>query len=469
MIPLRTYEGKTIGVFGLARTGLAALSALFASKARVLAYDDALAHNPGDLRMKSLPVPLTDLYEADFSQLDALMLAPGVPLTHPAPHPLVLKARAAHVPVIGDIEIFAKARSDLPPHGLIAVTGTNGKSTTAALLAHLFAACGRDVALAGNIGIPVLGLEALDAGGVYVFEMSSFQIDLTHSLDADVAILLNISPDHLERHGDMAGYVAAKARLFQMQGPQHLAVISVDDPWGAELARRLPQRTVPISVRQPLDHGVYVTDGGDLIDARSLAEGARLIGSLGDLPTLRGRHNWQNAAAAYVAGLELGLDAAGIMASFASFPGLAHRCERVGVADDVVYINDSKATNIDAAATALAAFDQIRWIAGGRAKSTDLAPLEPFFGRIKKAYLLGEAAPDFAKALDGKLDHVVCGTMAAAVAAAIHDARPGETVLLSPACASFDHYRDFEARGDDFRAIVRRLLPHVTGPDEVRS
>jgi UDP-N-acetylmuramoylalanine--D-glutamate ligase len=423
MIPLRTYEGKTIGVFGLARTGLAALSALFASKARVLAYDDALAHNPGDLRMKSLPVPLNNLYEADFSQLDALMLAPGVPLTHPAPHPLVLKARAAHVPVIGDIEIFAKAQSDLPPHGLIAVTGTNGKSTTAALLSHMFAACGRDVALAGNIGIPVLGLEALDAGGVYVFEMSSFQIDLTHSLDADVAILLNISPDHLDRHGDMAGYVAAKARLFMMQGPQHLAVISVDDPWSAELARRLPQRTVPISVRQPLDDGVYVTDGGDLIDARSLAEGARLIGSLGDLPTLRGRHNWQNAAAAYVAGLELGLDA----------------------------------------------FDQIRWIAGGRAKSTDLAPLEPFFGRIKKAYLLGEAAPDFAKALDGKLDHVVCGAMAAAVAAAIHDARPGETVLLSPACASFDHYRDFEARGDDFRAIVRRLLPHVTGPDEVRS
>ncbi len=450
MIIPYAYKGKRIGVFGLARTGLAAVHALQAAGAQVLAWDDDAG------RLSGIEDVATNLYEETFSDLDALMLAPGVPLTHPQPHPLVVKATDAGIQVIGDTELFAVARADLPAHKLVAVTGTNGKSTTSALLAHMWDMCRHPVVLGGNIGVPILGLEPLKAGGIYVFELSSFQIDLTHSLGADVAILLNLTPDHLDRHGDMAGYIAAKRRLFSMQSETDVAIIGVDDEPGRAIAHSLGARAIPLSVTRPLDRGIYVESDGRLVDSRDGMK--RPVGSLAGIASLRGRHNWQNAAAAYGAGISLGLAADAILTAFQSFPGLHHRCEYLGSRNDVHFVNDSKATNIDAAATALAAYDAIRWIAGGRAKSTDLGPLAPYFPHIRHAYLIGEDSENFAAALKGKVATTQCGTVDVATHAAHRDAQPGETVLFSPACASFDQFPDFEARGDAFRNAASIIL-----------
>lgn len=451
MIIPHAYKDKRIGVFGLARSGLAAVSALKAAGAQVLAFDD----DPS--RCLASPVPATDLDETDFADLDALVLTPGAPLTHPAPHRLVIKAKAAGVKVIGDIELFSAARRDLPTHQVIGITGTNGKSTTTALITHMLKACGRPALAAGNIGLPVLARDPLPAGGVYVLELSSYQIDLTQSLDSEIAILINITPDHLDRHGDLAGYVASKRRLFAMQRPPHVAIIGVDDDPSRAIAESLEGRLIAVSVRRPLEDGVFVDDEGLL----HLAEKGekRPIGSLAELPALQGRHNWQNAAFAYAAGRALGLRDVAIFESFLSFPGLAHRCEPVRTLGGVRYINDSKATNVEAAATALAAFRPVRWIAGGRAKSDSIAELAPYFPHIIKAYLIGEASPLFAAKLAGRVATEPCGTVELAVRRAASEARPGEIILFSPACASFDQFADFEARGEAFRAAVLSLEP----------
>ncbi|GAB4131209.1 MAG: UDP-N-acetylmuramoyl-L-alanine--D-glutamate ligase [Rhodothalassiaceae bacterium] len=449
MIIPEAYRGKTVGVFGLARSGLASVAALDAAGAIVLADDD------DPQRRLASPVPAHDLKATDFKSLDALVLAPGVPLTHPAPHRLVLKARVAGVPVIGDIELFSAARSTLPAHHVVAITGTNGKSTITALIAHMVRENGLPAVAAGNIGLPVLAREPLPEGGVYVLELSSYQIDLTSSLDADIAVLSNITPDHLERHGDMAGYVAAKRRLFAMQGKDRLAIIGIDDAHGRAIADSLPQGTLRVSVTQPLADGLHVDDAGMLREYRKGK--ARAIGSLDGMPALTGRHNWQNAALAFAAGRALGLDEAGILASFARFPGLAHRCEPVLMRSGVRYVNDSKATNPEAAATALAAFRAIRWIAGGRAKSKDLSALMPLLGNVRKAYLIGESSPLFADALAGRVPFEACGTIELAVGRAAAEAEAGDTVLLSPAAASFDQFSDFEARGEAFRTAVLGL------------
>ncbi len=449
MIVPNTYRGRQVGVFGLARSGRATVAALAAAGAEIHAWDDDPA------RRRDLPVRASDLHARDFASLDALALSPGVPLTHPAPHPLVQKARAAGTPIIGDIELFAAARADLAAHSVVAVTGTNGKSTTTALLAHVIRSAGRPAAAAGNIGVPVLALEPLPAGGVYVLELSSFQIDLTHSLDPEVAILLNIAPDHLDRHGDLAGYVAAKRRLFELQRPPHVAVIGVDDAPGREIAAALVQPVVPISVRERLEDGVFVDEAGVLHEARGGT--LRRHGTLTGFPALIGRHNWQNAAAAFAAARALGIGPEAILTAFSTFPGLAHRTEPIATRGGVLFVNDSKATNIAAAATALAAFDRIRWIAGGRAKSTDLAPLASHFPRVRTAYLIGEAAGDFAQALADRVPCRRCGTVERAVACAAADAEAGEVVLFSPACASFDQFPDFEARGEAFRKAVAAL------------
>lgn len=449
MIAPHAYAGKRVGVFGLARSGRAAVEALAAAGAEVLAWDDDASRREG------LSTDAVDLYAADFAALDALVLAPGVPLHHPAPHPLAETARQVGIPITGDIELFAAARPDLPTHRVIGITGTNGKSTTAALMAHTLEVCGYGAALAGNIGVPVLGLEPLPAGGAYVLELSSFQLELTESLDCEIAILLNITPDHLDRHGTFENYVAAKRRLFEMQGEESVAIVGVDDAPGRKIALELSQDVIPVSVRRPLESGVYVDDAGRLIDAREAS--AEPIGSLAGNPRLAGRHNWQNAAAVYAAGRSLGLDAAMILDAFANFPGLAHRCELVAERGGVLFVNDSKATNVEAAATALAAFDRIRWIAGGRAKSADIMPLEPCLDRVATAYLIGEAEADLASALDGRVPVRRCGRLDAAVQAAAEDAEAGETILLSPGCASFDQFRDFEARGEAFRQAVESL------------
>ncbi len=456
-------------VLGLARSGLASARALAAAGAEVLAWDDDEAARE---QARGEGFTLAEPAAADWDRIDALVASPGVPLTHPRPHAAVAAAHAAGKPVLGDIELFWQTCGDVAGLHIVAVTGTNGKSTTAALIAHVLESSGRAVTLAGNIGRPVLDLAPLGVGETCVLELSSYQIDLTHGFRPDIAVLLNISPDHLERHGDMAGYVAAKARLFARLGADQQAVIGVDDAPGCRIAADLEEAGVPV-VRISLETrprgGVWVDDGVlyDAIDRKA----PQAVGDLRDCAHLPGRHNWQNAAAAYAVARLCGLETAEIFASFTDFPGLPHRLETVAEQGGVVFVNDSKATNAESAARALACFERIYWIAGGRAKTGGLAGLEPFYPRIARAYLIGEAADDFAAALRGAVDCVICKTLDAAVARAATDAaaeaagnkgvRP--VVLLSPACASFDQFADFEARGNAFRAAVARLNQNSAG------
>ena len=447
MIVSDTYQGKTIAVFGLARTGVAVVEALVAGGAIVLAWDDNAECCD---QVASVAV---DLYAADFSDVDYFVVAPGVPLTHPKPHKLVLKAQAAGVPVIGDFDLFAWAQPSLPPHKTVAITGTNGKSTTTALIHHMISSCGKNSVMAGNIGTGLMSLDALPSGGVYVLEMSSYQIDLTHDFRPDVTVLINVSPDHLDRHGDMAGYVAAKTRLFEMQETGS-AVISIDDEYGQEVAAHCTQDVVTISVNKRLESGVYVSNGL-LFEADSCE--TVLMGSVADVPTLKGQHNWQNAAAAFAVGRVLGLKIEDMIASFKSFPGLAHRQERITEISGVTYINDSKATNVDAAARALASFTNIHWIAGGRMKEDNIQALMPYMHHIKKAYLIGEAAAMMFESLPEDVDCSLSDTLENAVAQASANASPGDVILMSPACAAFDQFLHFEARGDEFRKLVLDL------------
>ncbi|MDD3836346.1 MAG: UDP-N-acetylmuramoyl-L-alanine--D-glutamate ligase [Phenylobacterium sp.] len=461
MIPVRGFEGKTVAVFGLARTGLAAARALQAGGVEVALWDEKPAAREA---AAAEGLPLVDLTTADWSRFAALMLSPGVPLTHPAPHWTVEKARAHGVEILGDIELFARTVNAAPDHKrpkVVAVTGTNGKSTTTALIAHICASAGRDTRIGGNIGFGVLGLEDMHGGAVYVLEMSSYQLDLTSSLKPDVAVLLNISPDHLERHGGMDGYVAAKRRVLLNQGKGDTAVIGVDDPWGQQICTEITaanRRTiVPISASKAMGRGVYALQGL-LYDATG--ERAVEVTDLLRARSLPGRHNWQNAAAAYAAARGLGISHEEAAEGLMSFPGLAHRMETVGAIGQVRFVNDSKATNADAARQAMSSYPKFYWIAGGQPKTGGIDSLEDLFPRVVQAYLVGEAAPAFAETLKGKAPVVQAGTIEAAVARAYADAAgSGEEaiVLLSPACASFDQYADFEERGEAFRAAVQAL------------
>ncbi|CAN5184500.1 UDP-N-acetylmuramoyl-L-alanine--D-glutamate ligase [soil metagenome] len=461
MIPVRGFEGKTVAVFGLGRTGLTAARALIAGGAQVAVWDENV-----EAREKALTQGLNvvDLNTADWSQFAALMQSPGVPLTHPTPHWTVEKANAAGVEILGDIELFARTVNAAPVHKrpkVVIITGTNGKSTTTALLGHILTSAGRDARIGGNIGYGVLGLEDMHGGAVYVLEVSSYQLDLTSSLKPDAAILLNISPDHLDRHGGMEGYVAAKRRVLLNQGKGDTAIIGVDDAWCQRICTEITaanRRTIwPISSGRAMGRGVYALQGV-LYDAT----GERVV-EVADLlraPGLPGRHNWQNAAAAYAAARALGVSVEDAAAGLITFPGLAHRMETVGQIGKVKFVNDSKATNADAARQAMSTYPKFYWIAGGRPKAGGIDSLEDLFPRIAKAYLVGEAAPEFAKTLKGKADTVMSGTIEAAAAQAFVDAKAsGEeaVVLLSPACASFDQFPDFEVRGDAFRAAVQAL------------
>ncbi len=461
MIPVRGFEGKTVAVFGLARTGLAAARALQAGGATVALWDERPAAREAAI---AEGFELTDLSSADWWSFSALLLSPGVPLTHPTPHWTVERAKAAGVEVLGDIELFARAVNAAPEHKrpkVVAITGTNGKSTTTALIAHICASAGRDTRIGGNFGFGVLGLEDMHGGAVYVLELSSYQLDLTSSLKPDVSILLNISPDHLDRHGGMDGYVAAKRRVLLNQGKGDTAVIGVDDPYGQRICTEVVaanRRTiVPISSSKAIGRGVYVLQGL-LYDATG--ERAVEIADLLRARSLPGRHNWQNAAAAYSAARGLGLTAEEAAEGLMTFPGLAHRMETVGQLGRVRFVNDSKATNADAARQAMGSYPKFYWIAGGQPKEGGIDGLSDLFPRIEKAYLIGEAAPDFADVLAGKADAVECGTLERAVQRAYADAAAtgqDAVVLLSPACASFDQFSDFEARGEAFRAAVVAL------------
>jgi UDP-N-acetylmuramoylalanine--D-glutamate ligase len=456
MIPLEFAHDGTYGVFGLARSGLAAARALQAAGAEVLAWDDDATRRA---QAAASGIAVANLATADFARLDALVLSPGVPLTHPEPHWTVRAAQAAGCPVIGDIELFARAGL---PARTVGITGTNGKSTTTALIGHILRRCGMSCEVGGNIGRAALEFEALDGAGVYVLELSSYQLDLTDSLALDIAVLLNITPDHLDRHGGMAGYIAAKRRVFNGQTAEDIAVIGIDDAPCAALREELaggPQRVIPVSVAGTAEGGVWVAGDGTLIDD---LDGAReAVAGLAGIATLPGAHNWQNAAAAYAAMRGLGLARADILAALADFPGLAHRQELVAGRRGIGFVNDSKATNAEAAARALASYDAVYWIAGGVAKAGGIESLRPLFPRIRKAYLIGAAAGTFADTLGAAVPHARCETLERALAAAWKDARDaGEpaVVLLSPACASFDQFKDFEARGDAFRAAVHKLL-----------
>jgi UDP-N-acetylmuramoylalanine--D-glutamate ligase len=400
VIRATAFAGKHYAVLGLARSGLATVEALLASGASVTAWDDreeARDKAPAGAEIAEL---------TDLSRFDSIVVTPGLPLNR---HPIAAQAREAGVEIIGDIELFARARPELPPHKVVGITGTNGKSTTTALIHHILKTAGVPALMGGNIGLPILSQDPLPEGGVYVLELSSYQIDLTRSLDCDVAVLLNITPDHLDRYDGFEAYAASKLRLFDMQS-RGVAI----DFRGEE---------VP-----PLDQSRW--------------------------PALQGPHNLQNASAAIICCKALGLDEKAIEQGLRTYPGLPHRMERVREKDGVLFVNDSKATNPTATAPALAAFPAIRWIVGGQAKTDNLDECAPYFAHVRKAYTIGEAGEFFAKLLSPHMAVAECQTLDVAVKAAAGEAQAGETVLLSPACASFDQFRDFEARGDAFRALV---------------
>lgn len=462
MIPITEFKGRDVAVFGLARTGLAAARALTAGGARVHAWDD---NDVSRANAQAAGVPVSDINARDWRTFAALVLSPGVPLTFPEPHRVVTLADATGVPIVSDIELFARAVTALPASGrpkLIGVTGTNGKSTTSALIAHILKEAGKDVRLGGNIGEAVLDLPPLHAGAYYVIELSSFQLDITQSLRLDVAVWLNLTPDHLDRHGDMAAYAAAKQRIFLNQGAGDWAVIGVDDARSGmvctELTRASVQHVAPISSGQALGRGVSVL-GSKLIDG--LSGRAEVVADVSLAPALAGKHNAQNAAAAYAATRALGVDARVIAQAMTSFAGLPHRLERAGTIDGVRFINDSKATNANAAAQALAVYPRVHWIAGGVAKEGGIAELEPFFPRMAKVYLIGQSAGDFSDTLRGKAPVAMVGDLATAVKQAFADARasgdPHPVVLLSPACASYDQFKSYEDRGDQFKKLVAAL------------
>jgi len=456
MIPVTTFKGRKIALFGLGGSGLATVRALAAGGADVVAWDD----NPDSVaRARAEGFTVEDLRALDWSALAAFVLSPGVPLTHPKPHWSVDLARGAGVEVIGDIELFSRARAALCPDApLIAITGTNGKSTTTALIAHILAASGRDTQMGGNIGRAVLTLDPPSPDRFHVLECSSYQIELAPSLRPSAGILLNLTPDHLDRHGTMQRYAEIKERLV---AASETAIVGVDDAYCMQIAERLERggkEVVRLSKRLPLTDG-YFADGTDLMEAVH-GQYSR-IGFLEGIGSLRGSHNAQNALAAVAACLKVGLELGEIQSGLESFPGLAHRMEQVGRRGHVLFVNDSKATNADAAAPALSSFARIHWIVGGLPKEGGIESLRSFFPRVAKAYLIGEAAPAFAATLGGAAPFEISGTLEAAVEHAAAEAAldgGGEVVvLLSPACASFDQFRNFEVRGDAFREIVLSL------------
>ena len=424
----------------------------------MLAWDD---NEAARAELSDSAAETCDLRDVDFSGLDALVLAPGVPLTHPEPHWTVVKAHGAGVGIIGDTELFVRELAHRRAGAkLVAITGTNGKSTTTALIGHVLQSGGRQVCIGGNIGTAVLSLSPPEDGMIYVVEFSSYQIDLTPGLHPDVAILLNITPDHLDRHGDFEHYASVKARIFDLQQEGDAAVIAVDDATCRDIAAVLTTRArkIEVSSQYGVSDGFFSSEGC-VYQARGGV--ASPFADLSDTVSLRGDHNGQNAAAAAAAALSLGLDRDEIVQGFKTFPGLSHRMEQVGELDGVLFINDSKATNADAAARALASFEHVFWIAGGLAKDGGIQNLKEFFPKIEKAYLIGDAAEQFAGELNGEVAHECAGTVERAVEAvaadvAATDLRPA-TVLFSPACASFDQFRNFELRGDAFRAAVHAL------------
>ena len=472
MIPVQGVENRTIAILGLGRSGRATAAALAAGGANVIAWDDG-----ADTReaAQAEGMTITDLTRDEaWHGISELITSPGIPHLYPHPHPVIAKAYMLGVPVDNDIGLFFRsyATSDFGEFDripkVIAVTGSNGKSTTTALIHHILRECGRPSQMGGNIGTGVLSLTPARDGEVVVLELSSYQTDLARALTPDVAVFTNLSPDHLDRHGGLGGYFAAKRRLFAEGGPDR-AVIGVDEPEGLYLAGQLTtassdDRVIRISAEQKLDRAAWSVFArkGFLAEYRK----GRQVSSidLRGIDGLPGAHNHQNACAAYAACRAVGLAPRDIEAAFHSFKGLPHRSQLVAEIAGVRYVNDSKATNTDAAAKALQAFDRIRWIAGGLGKEGGITTLAPYLEHVEKAYLIGHSARDFALEI-GQIPYEISGTMEDAVAHACADAEPGDTVLLAPAAASFDQYPNFEKRGEHFMALVQELQAEGAGRD----
>jgi UDP-N-acetylmuramoylalanine--D-glutamate ligase len=454
-VALTHLRDRSIGVFGLARSGLATVRAAVAGGAAdVIAWDDREEARRQAAELGAIPVEPS---EWPWERLESLVLAPGVPLTHPQPHPIVALAREAAVEIVSDIELLWREGEGRAR--IVGITGTNGKSTTAALIGHVLATAGIPVSVGGNIGRAALDLEPPDEGRIYVLELSSYQLDLTRGFRPDVAVWLNLTPDHLDRHGSIIGYAKAKARIFLNMGANDTALAGIDEPQMQVVTRAIQYqgrpRLLTVSVVKHGDATLFVDASGTLFEA-----GERMA-SFAALPTLRGLHNWQNAAVAWGAARALGLDSEAILAAMASFPGLAHRMEVIGRRGSVLFVNDSKATNADATARALATFEAIYWIAGGLPKDGGIESLTEYFPKITKAYLIGVAADAYSETLARRVPHVMAGDLDTAVRMAAEDAaidrRSEPTVLFSPASASFDQFADFEARGEAFRGAVRSL------------
>ncbi|WNJ99293.1 UDP-N-acetylmuramoyl-L-alanine--D-glutamate ligase [Thalassospiraceae bacterium LMO-JJ14] len=466
MIEVFPFDGLPTPVLGLGRSGLAAARALYRGGAEVWAWDDN--EDSRNRAAEEEGIEIVDLATIDWREVTSLILSPGIPHTHPKPHPIVRMARDAGCEIIGDVELLARTQRDA---AYVGITGTNGKSTTTALIGHIFQVSGREAEIGGNLGMPACALEPLGPDGTYILEMSSYQLELTFSITFDVGVLLNISADHLERHGGMDGYIAAKRQIFHRQTKPRTAVIGIDDDFSRRIYEELyeadEQLVVGISAKERVHGGVYVIDGILHDDT----EGKETpVMDLKTVASLQGVHNWQNAAAAYAACKMTGIAPHAVMACINSYPGLVHRQEPVQIVDGVGFVNDSKATNGDAAARALACYDDIYWIAGGRPKEGGLMACAPYLDRVRKAFLVGEAALQFSQELDGKVPFVMSGDIETATRDAFQEARksglPGAVVLLSPACASFDQFSDFEARGDAFKDVVEALPGEHMDPFE---
>lgn len=466
-LDLGIYGDHAIAVLGLGVSGMSAASALQRAGARVLPWDDNENRRNGAAARGLTPC---DLEAAEFSDIDMLVLSPGIPQGHPYTHPVVMRARDADCEVLCDIELLTRAA---PNARYIGITGTNGKSTTTALIGHILSELGVTSAVGGNIGAPALSLEAFGPDGVYVLELSSYQLDLLPAAVFDVAVLLNITPDHLDRHGGMDGYVAAKRRIFEGQDATQTAIVGIDDAYAKAIFDEVSARDlagmIPISTRGVCAGGIYLNDGWIIDDRDGNAEPVIEMGTLRALP---GDHNAQNVATAYAAVTAI-LDGdttahrSRIVEAIARFPGLAHRQELLGAIGPLRYVNDSKATNAEATAHALSAYENIYWIAGGIAKDGGIAGLAPLFDRVRHAFLIGEAAEEFDATLKGRVSTTRADDLAAATRQATEMGAGDENavVLLSPACASFDQFPSFEARGDAFREIVAALpgfTPHAT-------
>ena len=466
MIDVFPFDGLPVPVLGLGRSGLAAAKALYRGGAEVWAWDDNEAAR--ERASEEEGIEIVDLTTIDWREATSLILSPGIPHTHPKPHPVVRMAREAGCEIIGDVELLARTQRDA---AYVGITGTNGKSTTTALIGHIFQTSGREAEVGGNLGMPACALEPLGPDGTYILEMSSYQLELTFSITFDVGVLLNISADHLDRHGGMDGYIAAKKQIFHRQTKPRTAVIGIDDEFCraiyADLYEADEQLVVGISAKERVHGGVYVIDGVLYDDTEGKETPVMDLKTVASLP---GEHNWQNAAAAYAACKMVGIAPHAVMACINSYPGLVHRQEPVEIVDGVGFVNDSKATNGDAAARALACYDDIYWIIGGRPKEGGLTACAPYFERIRKAYLIGEAAMQFSHELDGKVPFTISGDLETATKTAFEDAKkaglPDAVVLLSPACASFDQFASFEERGDLFRDIVEDLPGEHMDPFE---